>query len=680
LVPSNSKLYSSSVLPFISRSSNIIKLDFIKDKLSAYGITEDTFFRIFSDLFNPIYKNLDMSPIPVFGADSMLPIFNGIRTQTSFSPGLGKADIEYMMYELFTDSDGIVDSEGLANLVWKDFQSGKFAIGQTMKDWIKLIYDKVIGYQGNDPTIKMFQKQFSSLPALDVVTSMRRKIYFSEDELTTGLVVYKAALALFGHGTVRFMFANMISLSKNARGIFISAPPLSMKDLASCFKHISFISPLARATTPTQIYGLSQDTGLRQFLGLFTGNAYSYLPVWDFVHNNRIQNTDNNRFIFPVGPTIYTDRVAEGTDMRRFNRAIFSQAIAKFRAFEASYRVPTRRFIESQSNLYDIISNKIITKYIQGNYLGDIAKSTRFAHTLLAATYRGLSSYSGESLRKQFESQIISGILHKLVYYGIKNPLTGRDVVIPISFSDVMGKDIFIWGQKHASEGAGWDFDSYSRSIDEIRAPQVKESSDQIVKELKKTGKTKFRIVHLYNSQQDNLGYQYLVETTIVTKRDIHSRDYIKDFVIDLDNKQDTKDKLAYLLDIVFTSSRDGNDYLSVILDFDTTVNVDIAKRVVSVDNAVAILSPHGFVPIDHLDSEAPQQHSDKIRYDTSGYHNYAFKISKSQGAIAVSSLNLKWDQIWKVYCYYSYSSYLTRLNAHISRLRISIEDFLIFK
>lgn len=651
-----------------------MKLDFIKDKLSAYGITEDSFFKTFSDLFNPIYKDSDLSPVPVFGADSLLPIFNGIRTQTSFSLGLGKADIEYMMYELFTNPDGTVDSEELANLVWKDFQSGELAIGQTVKDWIKLIYDKVIGYQGNDPTIKMFQKQFIGLPPLDMISSMRRKTYFSEDELTTGLIVYRAALALFGHGTVRFMFANMINLYKNSRGFFISSS-LNKQNLASYFQHLNFISPLARrrsskAPTPVKrINGLTIEAGIRQHLGFFTGNAYSYLLVWDFVNHKRIQNTDNNRFVFPIGPTIYTDRVADGANIIIFTEDIFSQAIVKFRAFEASYRIPTRRFIESQNNLYKIISDKIKGKYIEGNYLGDIAKSTRFAHTLLTATLRGLTSYSGDSLRKQFESQITSGNFIKLVYYGLKDPRTGRDVEIPILFSDLMGKDISIWGEKHASEDVGWDYDSYSRSVDEKRAPQVKESIDQIVKELAKTGKTKFRIVHLYNSLQDNLGYQYLVETTSVTKKDIHSRDYIKDFVIDLNNKQDTMNKLAYLLDIIFTSSKNGNDYLSIILDFDSTLDVDEANRVVNVDNIIALLSSHGFMSGDHLDSGAPQIHRDRIKYVSSGYHNYAFKISNLQGAIAISGLNLKWERIWNVYCYYAYSSYLTRLNAHIIRL-----------
>lgn len=117
LVTSNKKSLRSSVLSFISRSSSIANLDIIKNKLKAYGISTESFFETFSDLFNPIYKNLEIPPQPVFGADALLPIFNGIRTQTKFFKGLDKTSIEFAMYELFTNLDGSIDSNGLANLV-----------------------------------------------------------------------------------------------------------------------------------------------------------------------------------------------------------------------------------------------------------------------------------------------------------------------------------------------------------------------------------------------------------------------------------------------------------------------------------------------------------------------------------------------------------------------------------
>lgn len=509
-------------------------------------------------------------------------------------------------------------------------------------------------------------------------TAPRRK-YFSETELTTGKAVYRAALALFGHGTVRFMFANMINLYENSRGFFISAS-LNKKDLANNFIHVNFISPLALSrdaskapTAASEIKGLTNDKGLRQHLGLFTGNAYSYLPVWDFALNNKIPDTGNNRFLFPIGPTIYTDRAAKGSTIRTFNRDIINQGVTKFKTFENSYRVPTRRFLESQNNLFKIISEKITKKYIDGNYLGDIAKSTRFANTLLTATYRGLTAYSTkQTLRGQFESQVISGNFYKLTYYGIKNPITGQDVVIPISFNDVRGHDISIWGSKHASQDVGWDYNSYSRSADEMRSTQVKESIDQITKELTKTGKTKFRILHILNSQKNNLGYQYLLKDTTLTKNADHVRDRVKDLVIDLDKNEDTRDKLAYILDVISGSSISGGDFLSLILDFDdSSIIIDDLSRVIDVDNAIGMLSSRGFQSITHLHSESPKTNDDKIIYSTLGYRNYGLKISISPSAIDISSINLKWDRIWEIYSYYPVREYSARLDAHILKLNL---------
>ncbi len=176
----------------------------------------------------------------------------------------------------------------------------------------------------------------------------------------------------------------------------------------------------------------------------------------------------------------------------------------------------------------------------------------------------------------------------------------------------------------------------------------------------------------LNNSLLDVLGYQYLVENPSLAKRSSHSRDSIKDFVIDLNNKQDTKDKLAYLLDIGFTSTTGGGrDYLSVILDFDTPLHFDESSRIVSVDEAIGIISSQGFVPIDHLDSGNPQSHDLRNRYDSAGYHNFAFKIDNPQGVIEISGFNLKWNQIWEVYCYYPVSSYIALLDAHIKSLKL---------
>jgi hypothetical protein len=234
--------------------------------------------------------------------------------------------------------------------------------------------------------------------------------------------------------------------------------------------------------------------------------------------------------------------------------------------------------------------------------------------------------------------------------------------------SELAGTDVTVWGQK-SLRATGWDKSTYSKSVYETRSPQVKEAIDLLTKELHKikdaTGNSKFSLIQLFDGQE-GLGYQLLLNAPIPTKQS-HARDRVQDFSIEIDSKQNTKDKLAYLMDELFVTTSTGGNFICVIAPYDTELEIG---NVATIDKAICILSADGFMSVDDLLSvDAPRSKYDK----DGGYDSFAVKITNPQTVLNVRAMNLLWDRIWKYSIYYRFGSFKSILEAHMTKLHFGL-------
>ena len=177
-----------------------------------------------------IYKVIDpfiqrQSQMPTSITLQNLEYINGRFKGTDFqefTKGLSAAEVNAKIEDLGFSMDE------LRRLAWKDGTGNFIGNGQYLKEWLELIYVKIISYDINKPNVdpdivKQQQKLLNfrdNFPAIyqelntNPKSDRTAREVSSEKEWNMANEIFSSAEQLFGHGTIRFMLSNMVDFPK----------------------------------------------------------------------------------------------------------------------------------------------------------------------------------------------------------------------------------------------------------------------------------------------------------------------------------------------------------------------------------------------------------------------------------------------------------------------------------
>ncbi|HEC39393.1 MAG TPA: hypothetical protein ENI29_14230, partial [bacterium] len=363
-----------------------------EEKLAIYGeeFTRDKFNKIFSSIL--LSKRNTQETLA--RVTKFLEFLNGNYNNKDFLDfQLGRSidDVDVLINELISNKNELL------KLIWKD-DSGNFRYSQTFKEWLKLIYDKIVSYTGSDSRIKVEKSKLNKLiekgaySDLDISTNRDK---FTTAEANIADEIFKSVNNIFGHFTIRSMFANMISYYKkgdsvNQIGLKItSATAIERRDssardkLSKYFSHLGFIPPTSRYGSPIKY--LSSTT-------ITIEHLFSYFFLDSSIELDLFGNT-KKLLTFNRGPLVAVDTPHDyyQKSHKYFSVYLASQFSEQFNKWQSDqFRdLDTQlEFFKSQTNLFTFLVGEIE----KGKYIGSRSEIRGFIDDIISELRRGLFS------------------------------------------------------------------------------------------------------------------------------------------------------------------------------------------------------------------------------------------------------------------------------------------------
>lgn len=547
----------SSKKASISKSKSALVANPFKDRdpTSVYGdeFTKEVFMEIFYYLFDP-YKRTAKQTTQTL-AMKFLAYLNGIPYGSNFerfSQGPSAGEINAALKKLsFTEME-------LQELIRKRInpKTGEleFNFKQTNKEWVKLLYDKITGYSYNDDSIYAQQRNRlkglgTGYDIIDDSSIARNKKEFTINEAKMAVEIFESSKLIFGHFTIRLMFANMIDYygDTGSFGIKIlnrpslqdkgqssrmkgDIPPSGegnyMRDflykiglIPSTFQYDRPISALASATSKSE--AISTVTYL---FGFFYLESHIYLSI----ENSHNVKSSDNTLTFPLGPLISLSASGGfgGENLRDLSKGIGIYLKTSYESYRARSLNPRniyilgKKFLVDQSRTLDFIAKKIRATIIDGNYYRDSKKNIWLANQLIESARLGLvhegksSSVSGY-LRDQLESFMENNEDNSrqnslILEFNYLISGSKKNFELEITQTELVENGIISWGKRAA-------FDSVEYAV--FRAQLLHQNSHNIRKYLTHFINTiatnnkidnKIRIFPLLDSGDSNIGYEFI--------------------------------------------------------------------------------------------------------------------------------------------------------------------------
>ncbi len=291
--------------------------------------------------------------------------FIGKKTLTNFIPGPDKIEINDMIRALeFTALE-------LKRLAWKNSDNTFIGANQYLKEWLMLIYNKIMTYDKTQPnadtSIIREQEKLTDLrdnhatTYSELVTSIEPE-KCTPKEWNMAISIFESASKLFGHGTVRLMLSNMVNFNKDKSIKIYNTPPKG--ELAAIHNHIGFASmgnlPISDYTTIGNFY--------EHMVGIFLLDSHVIIPRTDIIINSK-----ENSYIFPFGPITFNNptEIVEANTIGSFSWSLAKKISGEFKIYMNS-KTKIDSFISSQTNLYnafsDLLDEQIIDQRLYNNF------------------------------------------------------------------------------------------------------------------------------------------------------------------------------------------------------------------------------------------------------------------------------------------------------------------------
>ncbi len=547
-----------------------------KDPLSVYGkeFTKETFMEIMFGLFDP-YSQLYKQRTQTL-AMKHLSYLNGISYGANFEnfrQGPGISEINTALKSL-----GFTKAE-LQKLIWKkpDPKTGKlvFDYKQTKKEWIKLLYDKITGYSPNDGSVYARQRDllldFASRNGYDIIDEnslTRNREEFTVEEAKMAVKIFESAIQMFGHFTIRLMFANMVDYygEINNFGVkIVNRPPIeprrasknlpleSQQYLRNFLVQVGLIPSTNQYDTPLSSLGGKSQKKLNtvtHLLGYFLLESHIYLSI-EGIHDT--VKTDDNTLQFGLGPLVALTASGgfSGNNLRGLSKIIATYLGRSYELYRSNNLDPTniniigKEFLNDQSRTLELITKKIKNKVIDGHYFRDNEKNIWLANQLIEYARLGLiferkgSKISGY-LRSQLDTFMDASTDESrqnvlILKFSYKMPKSGKEFTLEITQKDLVENYIKSWADRSILK---------SESYDAFRAKLLTRNNDNVQNYLKTLINTlgqnkQVKIFLLSDTGKSDEGYKFINDPNSY-------------FAIDLNEEQDLH-KLLHIINLLYT-------------------------------------------------------------------------------------------------------------------------------
>ena len=512
-----------------------------KRPIDTYGkeFTRDIFYSSIFDLLDPqlqIYKKRTQTLIMKY-----FQYFNGISkgiNYEDFELGPSIDDVNYALKKL-----GFAKLE-LESFLWLRQDRG-FKFDQTRKEWLKLISEKLITYyesntiddgsiffrEGKRLSELLTEKEYDPLDQDSIV---RDKEKFTITEARYGKQVYESAKNIFGHFTIRLIFAHMIDYygSEGDFGLkVINRDPIEAREKAKLLPvdkraylrdfllHNGIITSTNQYDRPLSRL-VSLETTMMHLFGYFILESHSYLPIEGIVD---VQE-DFNTLSFNLGPLVALTASGGfyGKDVNELSRNIGEYLRLSYNKYRmdnletSDAGILGKRFLETSDKSFQFFAEKIRKQIVDLKYYSRLDKNLWLAEQIIRELRQGLifektPSKSSGHLKAQLEKFMdtadkASQQREFNLKFNYIIPKSGKEFVLKITQDDLVQSEFIGWGRR-----AKLDSKEYSQ----YRGQLLAQNNDNIINYLSKIIKIyghdeKVRIFPLYDTKDPDFGYQYL--------------------------------------------------------------------------------------------------------------------------------------------------------------------------
>ncbi len=494
-----------------------------------YGeFTKEIFMHVFNQLFS------DNVGKAMMFATKYLSYLNGISLGSDFTIFLEGQDINDVNDAL---KDLEFTEEELQKFIWKKYDpsdtidpwkfrffdsEGKF----TVKRWLKLIYDKVTSYSANDGSVyalqrdklQIFAQRSDEYSVIDEASIDRDIEKFTVKEARLGVEIFKSAIDIFGHFSLRLMMMNMISYygkegnfgltinSRRATRPQDTKTPIENRywdTMLDILHHVGLISPTFKHDNPlTSSLGRLRSEQDTSFFGLSILNAHLYLKLEG---TKDIVKKGYNTLEFPIGPLIGLENEGRfsGNNLNDLGYILGSHFGKISSKYLNTFDTYIDFFEKHQSNVIDyIIEKKISPSLILKK--GEANKKYFFMEELIYELRKDLLDIKRlhglreklEIFAKDFSSDSI------LITLGTINPSTGKPTSFEITKDDLENMGFIEFGWR--SQTKMLDYINVKKSL---AVDKVFNYLDDVIRLV---GNERVILVPLFNTGDPKTGYQVL--------------------------------------------------------------------------------------------------------------------------------------------------------------------------
>ncbi|KKL82797.1 hypothetical protein LCGC14_1981170, partial [marine sediment metagenome] len=457
-LPRRTPLASLHKAPTYFPSSQRAVFTQFSNREQVYGLTTEQFMKSFYDLFGQATRNVKQVNLQTL---DLLGQLNGYFVGSNFENYYIGATIDDI--NLFIKELGFSKTE-LNDLLWDDGLGG-FKYTQTFKEWLNLIYTKIVNYKNTNGQNSDIHNEMDFLDKISPSNLLNlqqdNELFISEEEIDTGRKIFTSAMRLFGHFTIRSMMAHMFSYAEG------SSFNLKLNDLPKIGEFQRIFFNFFKITSPSFRSGITPRLLNNMKSGPFNLRA-AHLFGWFFldskldlrVSNNLIQANVDNELVFPIGCQVFQ----RGDRLESSNMDVLSRRLASNfkRVFQKDYYPQLKEnllnsFIESQNSLYNLIDRLVEGKFSNYFYsINDFKARRRFLTDWTLGTSRRdffntrLGVINSRSYVEDFlSSSDYQGVIRlEGLNHEVTDPYTQGPLEIPFTLDQLIGTEVTNWGDQ----------------------------------------------------------------------------------------------------------------------------------------------------------------------------------------------------------------------------------------
>ena len=406
---------------------------------------------------------------------------------------------------------------------------------------------------------------------------------------------------LFGHFTVRLTFATMVDYYSGSSGIEIKIKQRLKKGLLEQLRQAGLIPSATYYDAP--LTTLTTATTIKHLFGYFFLSSSLRLDL------DSSEQTNYYDFTFPYGPLVFTDPSIVQQTINAISASAdrkLSQVLAgMFQDHYYKYLKLDRfsNFVDSQTNLFDFLKEKVVRKANSLLMTGDIvtySQMTSMVSRALTKLRRGVfHALAGEGqsiradidnfLKKSHDARLKITLLDDFYIY------VTQEELLTVEFSRWTGtRDIY-------------EKDYYLTILKAYRKQQIKNivSTLENIIESNVLGNGKVRLIPIFND--DGVGYQYREHKNWL-------QPYIprKPLDIDLSNPDNSLYQLEHVAYMMNTF-----DCAFIMTEADTSLFIESGNKKI-IDKMILAFNRDGLLRLEDIYSLTPVE----------THHNYnAFQI-----------------------------------------------------